>query len=183
MILVILIFLVVLTMVFFLFMKQKQFGKDPFGERLQRVRQSSNYRDGAFQNPMPTDMMLKDTSYSKLIWASFNKPSSVRPPQPLPSIKTGLKNLADEKPVIVWFGHSSYLIKSKGFTILVDPVLNGNASPVSFFGKNHLPDRIFILYLISLQSTWFSLRMITTITCIMIPLKSLQGQRNIFARH
>src|SRR5258706_13874915 len=145
MILVILIFLVVLTMVFFLFMKQKQFGKDPFGERLQRVRQSSNYRDGAFQNPMPTDMMLKDTSYSKLIWASFNKPSSVRPPQPLPSIKTGLKNLADEKPLIVWFGHSSYLIKSKGFTILVDPVLNGNASPVSFFGKPFAGSDIYSL--------------------------------------
>ncbi len=84
---------------------------------------------------MPTDMMLKDTSFPKLIWDSFNKPASVRPPKILPSIKTDLKSLPDEKPVIVWFGHSSYLIKSKGFTILVDPVLQGNASPVPFFGK------------------------------------------------
>lgn len=44
--------------------------------------------------------------------------------------------LTDDKPTIVWFGHSSYLIKSKGITILVDPVLSGNASPVSFFGKS-----------------------------------------------
>lgn len=130
-----LVLILILVIVFFLFMQQKQFGKDPFGEKLERVRQSPNYRDGAFQNPMPTDMMLKDTSYPKLIWESFNKPASVRPPKPLPSIKTDLINLADEKPVIVWFGHSSYLIKSKGFTILVDPIFQGHASPVSFFGK------------------------------------------------
>jgi L-ascorbate metabolism protein UlaG (beta-lactamase superfamily) len=132
---VILILLVLISASFFLFMQQKQFGKDPFGAKLARVRQSPNYRGGAFQNPMPTEMMLKDTSYPKLIWESFNKPSSVRPPKSLPSVKTDLKNLSDEKPVIVWFGHSSYLIKSNGFTILVDPVIRGHASPVSFFGK------------------------------------------------
>jgi L-ascorbate metabolism protein UlaG (beta-lactamase superfamily) len=133
--LVILFVILVLVAAFFLFMQQKQFGKDPYGEKLELIRQSSNYRDGAFQNPMPTEMMLKDTSFLKLIWKSFNKPASVRPPKPLPSVKTDLKNLPDEKPVIVWFGHSSYLIKSKGFTILVDPVINGHASPVSFFGE------------------------------------------------
>ena len=143
--LVILIILLVLVAAFFLFMQQKQFGKDPYGEKLARVRQSSNYRDGAFQNPMPTDMMLKDTSYPKLIWESFNKPASVRPPKPLPSVKTDLKNIQDENPVIVWFGHSSYLIKSKGFTILVDPVINGHASPVSFFGKPFLGSDIYSL--------------------------------------
>src|SRR4051812_19945003 len=133
--LVILFVILALVAAFFLFMQQKQFGKDPYGEKLELIRQSSNYRDGAFQNPMPTEMMLKDTSFLKLIWKSFNKPASVRPPKPLPSIKTDLKNLPDEKAVIVWFGHSSYLIKSKGFTILVDPVINGHASPISFFGK------------------------------------------------
>ena len=127
--------MVALAVAFLLFMQQKQFGKDPVGIRLEQVRNSPNYRDGAFQNPMPTEMMLKDTSFTKLIWKSFNKPASVRPPKPLPSVKTDLRNLNDESPTIIWFGHSSYLIKSKGFTILVDPVINGHASPVSFFGK------------------------------------------------
>jgi L-ascorbate metabolism protein UlaG (beta-lactamase superfamily) len=53
----------------------------------------------------------------------------------LPSVKTDLKILSDATPTIVWFGHSSYLIKSNGFNILVDPVLKGNASPVSFLLK------------------------------------------------
>jgi len=133
--LIVLIVLLTLVATYYLFMQQKQFGKDPFGKKLEIIRQSSNYRDGAFQNPMPTDMMLKDTSYAKLLWESFNKPASVKPPKALPSIKSDLKNLPDEKPTIVWFGHSSYLVKSKGFSILVDPVINGRASPVSFFGK------------------------------------------------
>jgi L-ascorbate metabolism protein UlaG (beta-lactamase superfamily) len=119
----------------YLFMQQKQFGKDPFGQRLARVRQSSNYRNGAFQNPMPTDMMLKDTSYPKLMWQAFNKPSSVKPPKTLPSVITDLKKNSNDQPSIIWFGHSSYLIKSKELNILIDPVMNGNASPVSFFGK------------------------------------------------
>lgn len=38
--------------------------------------------------------------------------------------------------MLIWFGHSSYLISYKGTTILVDPVLSGNASPVSFFAKS-----------------------------------------------
>jgi len=143
--LIILIVLFLLVVSVRLFMQQKQFGKDPSGKKLELVRLSSNYRDGAFQNPMPTDMMLKDTSYLKLIWESFNKPASVKPPKELPSIKTDLKNLADEKPAIVWFGHSSYLIKSKGFTILVDPVINGHASPVSFFGKPFSGSDVFTL--------------------------------------
>lgn len=143
MIFVILGVLVLLATAFLLFMQQRQFGKDPAGEKLNQVRQSPNYRDGAFQNPMPTAMMLKDTSYPRLIWDSFNKPASVRPPKPLPSIKTDLKKLPDKDPVIVWFGHSSYLIKSNGFAILVDPVIQGHASPVSFFGKPFAGSDVF----------------------------------------
>lgn len=43
--------------------------------------------------------------------------------------------LADSAPQIVWFGHSSYLIGYNGYRVLVDPVLFGTSSPVSFIGK------------------------------------------------
>lgn len=124
-----------LALLVFLFMNQPVFGKAPSGKRLERILASPNYRDGSFQNLTPTEMILKDTSYLKLMRDTFRKPANVKPPRPLPSVKTDIKNLNDEKPTIVWFGHSSYLIKSKGFTILIDPVLKGNASPVSFLLK------------------------------------------------
>lgn len=126
-------------------MNQNVFGKNPEGVRLQRIINSSNYRDGSFQNLTPTEMILKDASYLKMIRDMFTKPSNVKPPQSLPSVKTDLKNLSDEKPVIVWFGHSSYLIQSKGFTILVDPVLKGNASPVSFLLKPFAGSDVYAL--------------------------------------
>jgi L-ascorbate metabolism protein UlaG (beta-lactamase superfamily) len=53
----------------------------------------------------------------------------------LPSVKTDLKNIETTKSVIVWFGHSSYLIRIDNKNILVDPVFSGNASPFSFMVK------------------------------------------------
>jgi L-ascorbate metabolism protein UlaG (beta-lactamase superfamily) len=41
---------------------------------------------------------------------------------------TDLKNLPDNS--LVWFGHSAFLIKLKGKTILVDPSLSSHASPI-----------------------------------------------------
>ncbi|GHN00707.1 MBL fold metallo-hydrolase [Cytophagales bacterium WSM2-2] len=125
----------VLIAAYWLIFVQKKFGDNPSGKRLERILKSPNYKDNAFRNLTPTEMMLKDTSYTKLFFSFFFKPSTLKPARPLPSVKTDLKNLVVENPTIVWFGHSSYLIKSKGFNILVDPVLKGQASPVSFFAK------------------------------------------------
>lgn len=119
----------------FLFMQQSTFGSDPTEARLERVKQSPNYHDGAFQNVEPTSVMRQDASYRTMLVDFFDKPKTTIPPRPLPSVKTDLKTLADQKPTIVWFGHSSYLIKSQGVTFLIDPVFSGNASPVSLFGK------------------------------------------------
>ncbi|GAB3940074.1 MBL fold metallo-hydrolase [Spirosoma harenae] len=118
-----------------IFMQQSPFGKDPAEARLERIKQSPNYKDGAFQNLEPTAVLREGASYYATIWDNLNKPKDNVPPRPLPSIKTDLKALSDEKPTIVWFGHSSYLIKSQGVTILIDPVFSGHASPVSFFGS------------------------------------------------
>lgn len=113
----------------------KTFGKTPSGTRLEKVKSSSNYKDNAFQNPVSTEVTLKDTTMLKMLKEYRNKPKDTAPPSPLPYIKTDLKNLTADTPTIVWFGHSSYLIKSKDVTILVDPVFNGYASPFSFFAK------------------------------------------------
>lgn len=124
-----------LTLGTFLILQQPVYGKNPRGKRLQKVEQSSNYRDGSFQNQHPTEVMRKDASYWQLTKDFIKKPDNNEPSAPIPSIETDLNKLNDSLPTIVWFGHSSYLIKIHGLTILVDPVLSGNASPVSFFGK------------------------------------------------
>lgn len=118
-----------------IFMRQKFFGKNPFGERLKKMMKSGNYKNDAFQNLSPTSVTLENASYLKMMREFFNKPKDIAPSYPLPSVKTDLKNLKSDKPAIVWFGHSSYFIKSKGVTILIDPVMSGNISPIGSFGK------------------------------------------------
>ena len=113
----------------------KSTGKNPSGKHLEKIKQSPNYKKDGFENLSETPMMLKDTSYYELIKKTLNKNADVKPPSRLPSVKTDLKNIKSDHPVIVWFGHSSYLIRINNKNILVDPVFSGNASPVSFMVK------------------------------------------------
>jgi L-ascorbate metabolism protein UlaG (beta-lactamase superfamily) len=110
-------------------------GKDPAGTRLRRIRNSPHYENGSFQNLTPTEVTLKDASLAKMLGEYRNRPVNTAPNHPLPAIRTDLRGRPSDQLSIVWFGHSSYLVKIKEFHILVDPVFSGNASPVSFFGK------------------------------------------------
>jgi L-ascorbate metabolism protein UlaG (beta-lactamase superfamily) len=78
----------------------------------------------------------EDFSFFRIVWKYFNSPKTAAPAQPLPSIKTDLKNLSGKNPVLIWFGHSSYFININEKNILVDPVFSGNASPVTFMTGN-----------------------------------------------
>ena len=111
------------------------FGKAPAGARLRRIQHSPHYREGSFQNLVPTEVSSKDTSMFKMLRAFSNRPANTAPPKPLPTVRTNLRNLPNDRATIVWFGHSSYLLKIANTHILVDPVFSGNASPVSFFAK------------------------------------------------
>jgi L-ascorbate metabolism protein UlaG (beta-lactamase superfamily) len=70
-----------------------------------------------------------------MLYDFFNKSKNNRPAAPIPSVKSDLKTFSSEKPGIFWFGHSSYLIKTNGKNLLIDPVFSGHASPFSFMVK------------------------------------------------
>lgn len=101
----------------------------------ERIQQSQNFRNGSFQNLSVTPMKPEDVTYFTMLREVLKRPADVRPPGPMPTVRTDLKALYSEKPVVTWFGHSSYLIHVKGFNILVDPVFSGSASPMSFMVK------------------------------------------------
>ncbi|HEY4150538.1 MAG TPA: MBL fold metallo-hydrolase [Chitinophagaceae bacterium] len=130
---IILFILIALIIAFLLFMRQPQFGKAPAGERLGRILQSPNYKDGQFQNLSHTPSLAEGTSYYRVFKDFFfGKSKRAKPADPIPSQKTDLLNLDPALNVLVWFGHSSYFIQLDGKKILVDPVLSGHASPVTF---------------------------------------------------
>jgi len=122
----------VLVVAVVVFINQPSFGRTPKGERLERVKQSPNYRDGKFQNRSETKQITSDKGFmGSLIDFLTQDNKSLRPVKPLPVIKTDLWNLDKNENLLVWFGHSSYLLQAEGKRILVDPVFY-KAAPVSF---------------------------------------------------
>jgi L-ascorbate metabolism protein UlaG (beta-lactamase superfamily) len=127
---------VALVVIVFLFMQQPSFGKLPSGERLARVERSPQYKNDHFENILPTAMMADDVSYVDMIRKFFFATDPLREPDhALPAVKTNLRALDGQEPVIVWFGHSSYFLRIDGKNILVDPVFSKRTSPVQYAGS------------------------------------------------
>ncbi len=120
----------------YLFLQQEQFGKLPSGKRLERIKNSPNYKDGSFKNVNLTPQLAEDTSMPEVMFRFlFGKKENLIPKQKFNFTKTDLKNLDPKENVYIWMGHSSYFIQIDGKKILVDPVFSGNASPLSFTTK------------------------------------------------
>ncbi|MGZ5282722.1 MAG: MBL fold metallo-hydrolase [Bacteroidia bacterium] len=121
------------------FLNSPVFGALPKGERLKRIRQSPNYRDGKFRNLTETPMMTKDASMVKIMFNFLLGDKNVLPKKPIPAIKSNLKTSSDNKAVLTWFGHSSYLLQINNFNIIVDPVFSTKTSPVQWAGTEAFP--------------------------------------------
>jgi len=121
------------------FMQQPMFGKAPAGERLARIKRSPNYRNGAFQNLHPTPNFTDGANFFTVLNEFlFGGSPRVKPTDTIPHIWTDLQTLPTDSNILVWFGHSSYFMQLGGKRILVDPVLSGGASPLSFTTRSFL---------------------------------------------
>ncbi|WP_424521162.1 MBL fold metallo-hydrolase [Rubrivirga sp.] len=109
-------------------------GAAPDGERLARIEQSPNYRDGRFANALPT---LEDGASVGTVWEYLTGGSDDRSPSsPLEVVS---RTAADfETPVrdlrVTWLGHSTLLVEIEGARVLVDPVWGEHASPSPLLG-------------------------------------------------
>lgn len=122
------------------------FGKLPTGLRLKKIQHLPNYQNGAIQNLSPTPMQPDGVSFFKVLKAFlFEKQPNKIPSTILPHIKPNLNGSpGGDKPEIIWFGHSSYLIKINGIRMLVDPIFSNRPSPFSFIGTKAFPGTDFV---------------------------------------
>ncbi len=128
--------ILLLGILIFLILNQAKFGKLPSGKRLERIKQSPQYKDGKFQNQSHTPDLTEGENYFSVTKEYFFKSNkNVKPIDKIPSTKTELLHLDKHKDILVWFGHASYFMQVDGKTILVDPVFCGYASPFSFSTK------------------------------------------------
>ncbi|SDE05730.1 L-ascorbate metabolism protein UlaG, beta-lactamase superfamily [Niabella drilacis] len=120
----------------------RQLGRFPDSKRKSAFLQLSNYKNGQFQNLLPTPALAEGASMVRIFWKFFQKMPDTVPAYALPFVDTDLRGLKPEENVLVWFGHSSYFLQLEGKRFLVDPVFSGYASPFrnsvrAFPGTNH----------------------------------------------
>lgn len=105
------------------------------GQRLERVRASKQFVDGAFRNTSGAKPGVQGSALS-IMREYFFEGRARAPSAPLPvhdpratwatPIGSGLR--------VTWLGHSTLLIECDGVRVLTDPVFGDRASPVSFAG-------------------------------------------------
>lgn len=109
------------------------FGKHPVGKRLVRIEHSPNYKEGSFQNQLPTPQLTSDKGFfTQLKEFFFSDVKDLYPSAPVPAVQTNLSTLPENS--LVWLGHSSYFMNISGKKLLVDPVFHA-ASPFPFMIK------------------------------------------------
>ena len=106
------------------------FGKSP---NQSQIKQSINYKEGAFTNIEPTVMLSEEASFFKMTKDLINGNKNRIPNKPIPFVKSDFNNLNQD--AVTWLGHSSYHLFFSGKHILVDPVFSGYAAPFSFMIK------------------------------------------------
>lgn len=114
-----------------IYLQHDRFGASSSGVRLERMRNTPTFEQGAFQNLEVTPMTPEGVSTMEMLQAFlFGKDKRNVPKDILPVQQTDLKNLALDSNLYVWFGHSSYYLQLDGKRILVDPVFSKYATPV-----------------------------------------------------
>ncbi len=143
-------FLIILSILFFL-TSCSQFGENPSGEHLEKIKQSPNYdkEKERFMNRIENifdkmrekdsfwDNTKKRISNNYFFNSAVTVPKTKLPEVNPPNIKEFLKDTEDIK--FIWFGHSSLLVNINNTIILIDPVFSKAASPVSFLVERFQP--------------------------------------------
>lgn len=115
-------------------------GARPTGERLERMRTSPRYRDGAFHNDVPASMAPPSSGPGILREFMFGREQR-RPAGAVPLVRPSATDL-DAPPLdgvrLTWLGHATALIELEGRRVLFDPVWSDRVSPSPLVGPRRL---------------------------------------------
>jgi L-ascorbate metabolism protein UlaG (beta-lactamase superfamily) len=118
------------------YFRHPKFGAAPGGETRALVENSPHFRDGRFQNLIPTPSLSENNSVVSVLFSHLTtRGERLRPEAPIPVLKTDLKALDRRADLVVWFGHSSCLLQLAGRRILIDPVFSTYAAPIPFVNR------------------------------------------------
>jgi L-ascorbate metabolism protein UlaG (beta-lactamase superfamily) len=110
----------------------KQFGGKLTSSLKEQYSNSKNWKNGAFQNLEKTSMEFGFQDLPKMLCKQFFDRSGRFPLSPIPINPFDKKAFLEpsEEPKFIWYGHSVLLMRWMNKTMLIDPMLGPNASPI-----------------------------------------------------
>ena len=113
----------------------KQFGGKVTKVLKERYSTSQNWKNGKFENLEKTVMDISFQDLPKLLYKQFFNAKGRTPKQDLSIEKFESNSFLKEEggAQFIWYGHSVLLARIEGLTILIDPMLGPNASPIAPF--------------------------------------------------
>lgn len=112
-----------------------------------RYAQSPQWKDDKFENAETTTMSINFQTLPKILYKQFCEKKGREPKDKLPVIPFDKEAFLApaEKAKFIWYGHSVVLIRMNHKTLLIDPMLGSNASPIAPFGTNRFSDNTLSL--------------------------------------
>jgi len=125
----------------------KQFGGKITKEQLAKYESSPNWKDGKFLNFEETKMDIKLQDAPSLIYKQLFDKKGRMPTNPIPIIVFDKEAFLAESnsAKMIWFGHSVMLMRINNKTILIDPMLGPDASPIAPFTTKRFSENTLAL--------------------------------------
>lgn len=115
-----------------------QFGRKVSLQQKNTYALLTNYKDGKFINPEKISMKVNTKTLMAMMKEMLNPDPNVSPRNDVIVAKISkeiLNGSADSTCQIFWLGHSSFLIRLDGKTILIDPVFSKKTGPHTWVGR------------------------------------------------
>jgi L-ascorbate metabolism protein UlaG (beta-lactamase superfamily) len=114
-----------------------EFGGKHTAEDVSRYEASGYYKDGAFQNLVPTNMDMGGKDMMKVMYEFMFGGSKRKPEQepPMEKLKASQLQANNNELSFVWYGHSTFFMQMDQKNILIDPMFSDVPAPHPTLGN------------------------------------------------
>jgi len=119
------------------------FGRKPTKDLFDSLNGTENFQKGKFVNQISIEMKMDVKKMISLLRDYIKGNSKIRPNQAIPVEALNLELFQQNKEdKVVWFGHSTILLKIDGKVLLIDPMFGKSPSPFPFLGGRRFSEKL-----------------------------------------
>jgi L-ascorbate metabolism protein UlaG (beta-lactamase superfamily) len=112
-------------------MLSPQFGGKITAQDTEHYSKSKHWRDGKFQNLEETTLSISFWDLPEIICKQLSNRTERQPSSPIPISAIDQSSFQDQDQAqLIWYGHSTVLMRMNATTILIDPMFGPDASPI-----------------------------------------------------